>query len=577
MTLALRATGLLQVFNTAGVLALADVHTARRVSALGGESDETVLLAFALTVRALRLGSVCVDLTTVAGTATGDEDVVTGDLPWPAPAEWVRTCARSPLVAPGGPLRLVRELLYLDRYWRQEELVRHHLEQRARSTPLFDSARLNTDLDALFPGADSECQRLAAAVAVHRWTTVLAGGPGTGKTTTIARILAALHHQPGDPPRIALAAPTGKAAARLEEAVRACDLPHLGDLHASTIHRLLGRRPGSRTRFRHDRTNRLPYDVVVVDETSMVSLTLMARLLDAVRPTARLILVGDPDQLASVEAGAVLGDIVRAEGHRSEILGRPVTNGVVTLDHTWRFQGSIAALARAIRAGDPGAALEVLHRNADAKESGHGEVELIEDGATDGLRADVTAALDEVTEAALEGDAATALDRLDTHRLLCAHRRGPHGVTRWSAEVARWREANPSGSDWYPGQPLLITANDYDAGLYNGDTGVIVQTPAGLRAAFARGGTPVLIPPTRLLEAQTLYALTVHRSQGSQFGRVTLILPPPDSPLLTRELLYTAATRAKTHLRILGTAEAIRAAITRPIARASGLRSLLGT
>ncbi|WP_250007917.1 exodeoxyribonuclease V subunit alpha [Actinoplanes sp. M2I2] len=577
--LALRATGLLATFNDAGVLALADVHVARRVALLGGEPDETVQLAVALTVRAVRLGSVCVELASVRSTTTTDEEVDVGALPWPEPPAWQAACERSPVVAASGesgrPLRLVRGLLYLDRYWRQEDSIRRHLQDRAAAPPPpVDVERLRADLEGL-PGK----QRLAAAVSALRWVSVLAGGPGTGKTTTIARLLAVLYAQASTPPRIALAAPTGKAAARLEEAVRevARELPGnpLPDLRASTLHRLLGRRAGSRTRFRHHSAHRLPYDVVVVDETSMVSLTLMARLIEAVRPDARLILVGDPDQLASVEAGAVLSDIVAADGlpeaalsHSLNSLGESCTvvNGVVTLDRVWRFGGAIAQLATAVRAGDDDAVVALLR-------SGSNELEFVESAPQScaGLRSEVMAALETVADAASRGDAPAALEGLGRHRLLCAHRHGPYGVTRWTAEVESWLP-----TDSPVGRPVLITANDYDTGLYNGDTGVVIQTPDGPRAAFARGGDTMLIPPSRLSEAQTLYAMTVHRSQGSQFDRVSLILPPAGSPLLTRELFYTAVTRAQSGLRILGSEEAVRAAVTRPITRASGLRDSLG-
>lgn len=604
LRLARRATGLLRDFNQAGVLGLADVHTAQRLAVLAHEPDERVLLAVALAVRALRHGSVCVDLATVSRTARadGEEDLDVSGLPWPEPAVWWTACERSPLVAsgadadPGRPVRLAHGLLYLDRYWRQQEQVRRELQSRASAeAPRVDLDRLRTALGRLFPGADQQRQRLAAAVSALRWVSVLAGGPGTGKTTTVAGLLAVLHDQPGGPPRTALAAPTGKAAARLEEAVRAAtsglpaaDRDALGDLHACTLHRLLGRRPGSRTRFRHDQHNRLPFDVVVVDETSMVSLTLMARLLEAVRPDARLILVGDPDQLASVEAGAVLGDLVHAAGTPDPLLdarladldatpGDPVVNGVVRLDKIWRFGGAIAELAHAIRAGDADTAVTVLRSGAD-------DVEFIETetldshrpAGLDGLRADAVSSAQALAGAARAGDVAAALKLLDRHRLLCAPRRGPYGVDRWTRQVEAWiaPEMSPAGADgeWYPGQPLLITANDYDVGLYNGDTGVVVSTPDGVRAAFARGGVPVLIAPVRLSNVHSLHAMTIHRSQGSQFDRVSLILPSAQSPLLTRELLYTAITRAQSFIRILATEESVRAAVGRPIARASGLR-----
>jgi exodeoxyribonuclease V alpha subunit len=600
--LARTADGLLGVFNAAGVLDPSDVHVAARVGRLGGEAGEEVLLAAALAVRAVRLGSVCVDLASVSRTVLGegDELVDVSELPWPDPARWLASCTASALVADGPdapherPLRLVDGLLYLERYWGEEELVRRSLTERAAAAPPdVDLPRLRAGLQRLFTAPGSERQQLAAAVSVLRRVTVLAGGPGTGKTTTVAKLIELLHDQPGPPPRVALAAPTGKAAARLQEAVTAA-LP--ADLRsrtpeASTLHRLLGWRPGGR--FRYDRTQRLPFDVVVVDETSMVSLTMMARLLEAVRPQAQLVLVGDPDQLASVEAGAVLGDLARAPGNPEPVLdaalekvgipggvaGGSLINGVVTLQHVWRFGGAIAEFARAVQAGDGDAAVALLR-------AGHPDLAFVEhswgtggDAGADGVRADVMAAGRELTAAALRGDVPTALAALERHRVLCAHRRGPFGVTRWSVEIERWLgdalPDTPSGP-WYPGRPVLVTANDYDVGLFNGDTGVVVALPEGLRVAFARGGEPTLHPPARLSEITTVHAMTVHRGQGSQFRRVTVVLPPAESPLLTRELLYTAVTRAAEFVRVVGAEEAVRAAVERPVSRASGLRRRLG-
>ncbi|WP_232665379.1 exodeoxyribonuclease V subunit alpha [Pseudonocardia sp. TRM90224] len=584
--LATSAHGLLAAFNVAGVLAPADVHVATRLGRLGGESDETVLLAAALAVRAVRLGSVCVDLAAVSHTVLGegDELVDVSALPWPEPAAWLAACVAGPLVAdgadaPGGrPLRLVDGLLYLERYWREEELVRTSLLERAAAAPpQVDLDVLRDGLDRHFTSAGSEQQRLAAAVGALRRVTVLAGGPGTGKTTTVARLLALLAEQPGPPPRVALAAPTGKAAARLQEAVTA-ELP--AELRArvpeaSTLHRLLGWLPGT-GRFRYDRTQRLPFDVVVVDETSMVSLTMMARLLDAVRPTSRLVLVGDPDQLASVEAGAVLGDMAGARGRPEpaleeslRVLGLPgdVVHGVVTLQHVWRFGGTIAEFAHAVQAGDAETAITLLRR-------GSADLAFVEPGALDEVRGDVVAAGTELATAAEAGDAESALAALERHRVLCAHRRGPYGVARWTTEIERWL-AGPALGQWYPGRPVLVTANDYDVGLFNGDTGVVIARPEGLRVAFARGGPPTLYPPSRLSDIATVHAMTVHRGQGSQFRRVTVVLPPAESPLLTRELLYTAVTRAREFVRVVGTEDAVRAAVERPVSRASGLRNRL--
>ncbi len=576
------AAGLLGAFNQAGVLDAADVHVANRVGRLGGEPDEQVLLAAALAVRAARLGSVCVDLAAVHHTVLGesDEPLDVSALPWPSPPEWLTACRAGSVVAdgatapPGRPLRLVDGLLYLERFWGEEELVRRSLAERAAlPPPAVDLDALRASLATHFPEQAGARQRLAAAVGALRHVTVLAGGPGTGKTTTVARLLALLAEQPGPLPRIALAAPTGKAAARLQEAVTA-QLPagsraRVAD--ASTLHRLLGWRGGT---FRYGRAERLPYDVVVVDETSMVSLPMMARLLDAVRPQARLVLVGDPDQLASVEAGAVLGDLARAAGRPEPALdtalaavGLPtgVVNGVVTLEHVWRFDGTIAAFAQAVQTGDADAALALLHRGAD-------DLTLDPPDALAGLRADVVAAGSALAEAAAAGDADAALAALEQHRTLCGHRRGPFGVARFSAEVDRWLATTRAAVDpWYPGRAVGVSADDCATGLFHGDTGVVVATADGPRVAFARGGPPTFYPPSRLGEVAGVHVMTVHRAQGSQVRRVAVVLPPPESPLLTRELLYTAVTRAREHVRILGTPESVRAAVERPVARASGL------
>lgn len=596
LAIARSATGLLRLFNEAGVLGLADVHTAIRVSAIARETDERVQLALALAVRALRVGSVCVDLTTAQDTVFDDseEQIDVTDLPWPDPAEWLEAVTASPLVTVGAetesgrPLRLAFNLLYLERYWLQEEIVRIQLQtRRTAEPPIVDLEHLERSLDRIFGSAaeqgKSELQRQAAQLSAEKQVMVLAGGPGTGKTTTVAKLLALLCDQPGPRLRIALAAPTGKAAARLEEAVNEAraglpqaDQDRLGVLKAATLHRLLGWLPNRRGRFRHDASNHLPYDVIVVDEMSMVSLTLMARLLEATRPDARLVLVGDPDQLSSVEAGAVLADVVQAVDPEATM----AEHGVVRLQHTWRFDGAIDTLARAIRRGDADEAIGVLR--SGAAELSFNEVDLAP-AQPEGLGPLITKVAEAglgLSLAAQGGEAAEALRALDDHRLLCAHRRGPYGVSRWSREAERWLyEAIPGyGEDgeWYVGRPVLVTVNDYDTGLYNGDTGVVINTPGGRRVAFARGAAATLHAPVRLDDVQTVHAMTVHRSQGSQFRTVSFIVPPPESPLLTRELLYTAVTRATEQVLVFGSEEAIRRAIARPARRASGLRNRLG-
>jgi exodeoxyribonuclease V alpha subunit len=565
MTAAVSATGLLQVFSEAGVLEPSDVHVAQRLTTIAEEADEAVALALALVVRGLRAGSVCVDL------ASAEEQVGVDGLPWPDPSSWLAAVQSSRLVAHPPVLRLHDGLLYLDRYWREEQQVADDLVALLAPSP----QQQTPDVGRLFQQDHAE-QREAAKIALSQRLTILTGGPGTGKTTTVARLLALFAEQAaqsGKPPlRIALAAPTGKAAARLYEAVQrevdrldAPDRERLTGLRASTLHRLLGSRPGTSSRFRHHRGNRLPHDVVVVDETSMVSLTMMARLLEAVRPESRLLLVGDPDQLASVEAGAVLADVVdglnaRADAH------------VAALKTSYRFGASIGALALAIRDGDGDRAVEVLR-------SGDEHIEWLDvDDPGDSLRKVLVPHALRLRRAAVLGDTAAALATLDEHRLLCGRRTGPFGVQRWNRQVERWlaeATGEPTWSAWYVGRPFLAIANDYGLGLYNGDTGVAVQRDGVLRAFVGSGQEPLEFSPGRLSDIETMHAMTIHKSQGSQADEVTVLLPPADSRLLTRELLYTAVTRAQSRVRIVGSEEQVRSAIEHRAVRASGLRERL--
>ncbi|WP_068177395.1 exodeoxyribonuclease V subunit alpha [Mycobacterium sp. UM_CSW] len=557
------AEGLLRPFGDAGVFEAADVHVAQRLTALAGEPDERVALAIALVVRALRGGSVCVDLRAVAA------QLGLAELPWPGADDWLTAVRASPLLGSPPALRLFGDLLYLDRYWLEEEQVCADLLALSVS----GSVGGVPALERLFPSPRYDEQRTAAEIALSQAVTVLTGGPGTGKTTTVARLLALLVGQAelaGVPrPRIALAAPTGKAAARLAEAVAAevenlddaADRARLAGLRATTLHRLLGARPDTSVRFKHNRGNRLPHDVIVVDETSMVSLTMMARLLEAVRPDTRLILVGDSDQLASVEAGAVLADLVEGLAARRDIR-------VAALRTPHRFGESIGALAEAIRTGDQDRVVALLRAGGE-------HVEWIDsDHPADRLRDVLVSHALRVREAAVLGAAGAALATLDEHRLLCAHRRGPYGVSYWNRQVERWlteETGQPAFSAWYAGRPLLVTANDYGLKVYNGDTGVVVAGPDGLRALIAGATGPLDFAPSRLSDIETMHAMTIHKSQGSQVAEVTVLMPPEDSRLLTRELFYTAVTRAKVKVRVVGSEPSVRAAIGRRAVRASGL------
>jgi exodeoxyribonuclease V alpha subunit len=589
--LAHRAEGVLRSLNETGVLEAADVHVARRLGVLGAEADEDVLLAVALAVRAVRNGSVCVDL--------ADVHRLEDDVAWPAVDGWLASVAASPLVA-AGVVHLLGSMLYLSRYWEEESQVVADLTARDRAgSPPVDEATLEGALSLYFPGDVFAGQRQAARLACERWTAVVTGGPGTGKTTTIARLLGVLLATEGDQPlRVALAAPTGKAAARMAQAVReATDPPadqalpafpgtgapaddpasvrrrRIRALEGSTLHRLLGWRSDSSTRFRHDRGNRLPYDVVIVDETSMVSLTLMARLLEAMRPEARLVLVGDADQLASVEAGAVLGDVVHGWSRSG-----PVSH----LDRTHRYGRNIAALAEAVNDGDADRVVELLGSTGPAYEPGSGRLLWLpgppeEHPDLDSVLAGHAGA---VRDAALRGDAEEALRRYEAHRVLCAHRDGPYGVSHWNSRVERLL-SQAAGLDrldeWYPGRPVVVNSNDRGLNLWNGDTAVtcVERSDGGSRLVGVVGdgtGAGRRLATTRLADVSTAHAMTVHRSQGSQFGEVTVVLPEADSRILTRELLYTAVTRARSVVRVVGSEEALRAAVGRPARRATGLR-----
>jgi exodeoxyribonuclease V alpha subunit len=478
-------------------------------------------------------------------------------LAWPDVDVWLAAIRASTLASTPPTLRLEGDLLYLDRYWLEEQQVADDVHTMIAIKP----EKVSPDIDRLFPAGFEE-QRAAAKVALAQGLTVLTGGPGTGKTTTVARLLALLAS--GTRLRIALAAPTGKAAARLQEAVQLevdkldeSDRQALSGMHATTLHRLLGSRPDTSARFRHNRGNRLPHDVIVVDETSMVSLTMMARLLEAVRPDARLILVGDPDQLASVEAGAVLADLVDGLDESK----------LASLKTPHRFGESIGALASAIRDGNPDQAIDVLRAGGD-------HIEWIDtDQPSEHLRKVVVPHAKRLREAAILDNADEALRTLDEHRLLCAHRRGPYGVRFWNRQVERWL-AEETGesiwSDWYAGRPVLVTANDYGLGLYNGDTGVTLVRDGVLRAVIA-GTERLEFATSRLSDVDTMHAMTIHKSQGSQADEVTVLLPQEDSRLLMRELFYTAVTRAKKRVRVVGAEAAVRAAVDRRAVRASGL------
>jgi exodeoxyribonuclease V alpha subunit len=603
-----RVDGVLAPFEAAGVVGRFEVQLASAAGRAAPEAADDELLALALVARTTRLGHVCLELAHVQRqiVASQDDDGTVADLPFPDVGTWSRVLEAGSLVAtpdqahtdPLRPLVWDGRRLYLQRYWSFELSVASHVKERSgltSDTP--DHGRfqeVDAALDALFPRETSgapDRQRMAAGRALTYPISVMTGGPGTGKTHTVARILATsflVAEHRGDAVRVALAAPTGKAAGRMKDAVdaRVTDLASAGLIDErmadrlrgvvpTTIHTLLGAK--GRSGFRHDQSNPIPHDLVIIDETSMVSLPLLARLLDALRPTARLVLVGDPSQLSSIEAGTVLADLVGPGESASPDGDRPLVARITELraGHRFRSGSTTAALALAIERGDAERAIGLL--SSDDPDVHWVRPE--DTRAMAALRVLVIDAARDVVRAGLAGSARTALDAAERVKVLAAVRRGPNGLFEWSEAISDGaRDVLPAAkrSGWPKlGMPVMVTANDPVNRLVNGDVGVAIEVD-GVRWV-AIGGTGDLrhLAPARLGEWEPWWAMTIHKSQGSEFPHAVVTLPTVDSPILTRELLYTAVTRAKPEVTVVGSEASIRQAIGRPVARASGLRDRL--
>ena len=600
----------------AGVFGTYELQFVATLLRLSPVLTDDEVLALAVAARAPLFGHVCTVVADVGAQMVDLDEAARMGLVWPDADAWTDTLGRSAMVsdpdhAQVGPLRpLVWDgrRLYLQRYWHYELVVADNLFRRssppdrqpgaAESLRVeADDARLEEVLDSLFAStaADgADLQRQAAGQGMRPGVSIIAGGPGTGKTYTVARLLAAAHLMAAPDGRelqVALAAPTGKAAARMGDAVKAAVRslegngavgPQLaGELmrtDPTTVHALLGWR--DRTHFRHDRDNPLPHDVVIIDETSMVSLPLMAKLLDAVRPDARLVLVGDPHQLASIEAGTVLSDVVGPLGEPDSsgpVADAPLHGRITVLTRMRRFdeESSIAALADAVRSGDADAAMSLL---ADGKTDVRW-VRTDESGKLDDVIEEVVTVGVDMVLAAQRGDALDALAAASRIKVLAATRRGRLGLDDWTDRieggVALRVTGFHRGRRWQIGRPVLVTANDRVNRVFNGDAGVAVRRGEGMDVAFSDGGVVRHVAPSRLDQVETWWAMTIHKSQGSEFPHAVVSLPAAGSPMLTRELLYTAVTRARDRVTIVGSEESICAAIARPVARASGLRDRL--
>jgi len=644
------------------------------------EAPPLLLLGAALASHQLGRGHVCLDLDKTLvdpdrslslppegdfdGSVAGPQELLQGL----AGEGWAKGLAHPDLVAPGAgdtPLVLTGGRLYLRRFWACEQYigaaVRRRLADSGTLRAEVDTTVLRAWLDRLFGppgGGATDWQRVACALAAGGRFTVITGGPGTGKTTTVVRLLAllqALQQEAGHahPLRIRMAAPTGKAAARLSASVAGAvhDLPLPGDdsgarIRASiptevgTVHRLLGSRPGTR-HFRYRSGNPLALDVLVVDEASMIDLELMTAVFQALPPHARLILLGDRDQLASVEAGAVLGEICaraggghytaatgewlqRASGEEIpeamlDRKGEELDQHIVMLRRSYRFgeHSAIGRLARAVNAGDAVAARAILSGErmlpdlaAQALEgSGEGELErcvvhggaerfrCVEDGARPAGHARYLLRIleedpgDQADPDAVSAWAARVLEAQRGFQLLCPLRHGPWGVQQLNrrVEASLRAEGLITGRNvWYVGRPVMVTANDYGLGLMNGDIGVTLSIPLrdadgrsgrALRVAFPAGdGSDRVrwVQPGRLVQVETVYAMTVHKAQGSEFDHAALLLPDREVPVLTRELLYTAITRARRWFTLIEPAPGVlEQAILRQVIRGSGLGEAL--
>ena len=613
---------LLDALHKGGHLRTLDHALAQSLRRLDRDTPDAVLAAAALASLAVAKGH--------AGVRLGAADaLVEAEIAWPDADAWTRQLAASRWVDtpddatavadPHAPLVLEGGLLYLRRYREYERALALGL-QRIATQPVPEAGiePLALLFARLFPQAThDDRQARAAALALRHALLLVTGGPGTGKTTTTARLLVLLVaqalHAGRASPRIALAAPTGRAAERMAESVRQAvqalaasgvDADLLAALPTSgtTLHRLLGTIPDS-PRFRHDGDNPLPFDVVVVDEASMIDLPLMAKLVDAVASGTRLVLLGDPDQLPSVEAGDVLAAILGAAGE-GDAMGRgdadvlrPLLGDAgnpsvlaqeggearfpgirVHLQRGWRQSEALdlAPLAAAVREGDADAALAQLRAGTLSNVHFH-------EGLADPLelqRDDLLAHFRALGHAATPADALAQSTRL---RLLTAVREGPQGARTLNARIERLlAEGGGAGrapQGHFQGQLLIVTENSYRHRLFNGDIGVCMRDAAGTVVAWCPGDDtdhPRAFHPAALPAHESAFAMTVHKAQGSEFDTVWLLLPARGNRVLSRELVYTGITRARRALHVAGSEAVIREALARHAGRWSGLGWRLG-
>lgn len=608
---------------------LIDVHLAEELLLREGREDELLYLAALSVSRCAREKHVCLDLSHIPLGEFPDGDAYQHILVYPDAAVWrkaLKKCVTVGSPEKNAPLILDGTLLYLQKYYRYETTIAESLRSGSALTG-FDGEILSGALTQLFPGSeDPDWQKCAVINGALRKFSVVTGGPGTGKTTTAAKILLLLVYQSlrkGIPCRAALCAPTGKAAAHLHSSISDAVARAEHDGAASlveycrtslpersfTIHRLLGSIPGS-PRFRHNAENPLPHEIVIVDEVSMADAALTAKLVEAVRPDAHLIFLGDMDQLSSVEAGSVLGDICdrRGQAPYDTALADAVSGFGVTIPSSMiapsgGIRGSIVYLKRSRRFSSDSdlgkcAALVNEGKGGDARAAAGGdgtfvwhELALPDHASVERLSAECAAVIAAVAGLDTPGtplyrwsdtqEPEEFFSALSRFQLLCALRRGVYGSERCASLVEDLlieRGYLSSGREFRHGQAIIVTRNDHALKLYNGDVGVICKTGSGILRAYFRDhekGNLRSLSPHQLPAHQSAFALTVHKSQGSEYDNVLLMLPGTDSPVVTRELIYTGITRAKKSCIIAGKAGLFDTAVARRIERASALHERL--
>lgn len=605
------------LFNT-NIFTNIDLHFAKFINELENADDADLFLAAALVSNAAGNGDVCLDLEKFAGKVILEQRKDYKSLACPLLDIWAEKLKRTNVVGKPGDYRPMilddKNRLYLHKFWYYENTLSKAIKNKAGDDITWPDTKLDEKhltklLDKYFPDVSGERinhQKLAALVCVYKRLCIMSGGPGTGKTTAIAKILAVLVEiESGNKLKIYLCAPTGKAAAKLSESIRntkksidcSDDIKNLIPQDAYTIHRMLKTIPGS-SGFHYNAGNKLPADIIVIDEASMVDLALLAKLVEAMPDDARLILAGDKDQLASVEAGSVLGDIC----NRSDITGYPIklykklyeeiedgidvdsdknrlNDCIVVLKRNYRFSkdSRIGRLSMAVNNGETDKVIEIL------KEKNDDEIYWEETNNQKDLYRVLEEKIIEGYSSYLNiDDPISALNLLGCFKILCGVNNGPFGIDGINAlaeSVLTKKRLIDISSQWYRGRPVLIKENSYDLGLFNGDMGLIMPSKEendNLYAYFdSNMDTARKIKPGILPKHDTAYAMTVHKSQGSEFDNVVLVLPEKDYPVLTRELIYTGITRTTGKLTILGTENILRTAIFRKTQRTSGLNDAL--